>query len=197
MDGQQYLNQISPVAAKHSKLPKFLQNPIAKVLTLGVLGLIVILIIGAMLSGGSKTENKSGIFVLRNDLSELSRIVTTYKPNVRSASSQQNTNSLLSVLASSTRSLTGYIAENVEEPETPVEDTSFDAATLEHELFSAATGQSFDHAYARKIALAISSIMTNEKTIYDSTSNTDLKNLLSTSYNSLATIYDNFNNYSE
>ena len=64
-------------------------------------------------------------------------------------------------------------------------------------MFEAKINGILDRIYAHKMAYEISLITTREAQIMKSINNDTLNEILTTSYNSLETLYDKFNNFSE
>lgn len=199
MDGQQYLDQISPATSKKSILPGILGTTMGKVIVGGVLGLLlvsIIAIVGLSL-GSNKTGGKSKVYSLNSDLSTLSQIADYYEPYLKSAKLRNYTSSLNINLADSGRELDNFIAENYDATTEPSVTNAAYLGTLEQELFEATISASFDAAYARKMAIATSKLMSDIQDIYDSANKSNLKSVLSSIYDRLSSSYDQFNNYSE
>ena len=72
-----------------------------------------------------------------------------------------------------------------------------DAEELNTELFEAKINGILDRIYAHKMAYEISIMLSEENRIYNSTSDSALKDLIGTSHNSLEQLYDKFNSFSE
>lgn len=200
MDGQDYLNQISAQARpeKKSKL-NFMNSPIFKVSIGGIIALILIVIIGSILtssSGGIKSRSISLKYHIDNTLN----IISTYQPDIKSSNLRSSSASLYSVLSNTSRELTDYLignfnyADGSETYQTDFENASMNSAILESDLFNAKINGILDKVYASKMAYEISSIMSEENTIYDSTDDAYFQSILSASYQSLETLYPNFNN---
>ena len=200
MDGQDYLNQISAQARpeKKSKL-NFMNSPIFKVSIGGIIALILIVIIGSILtssSGGIKSRSISLKYHIDNTLN----IISTYQPDIKSSDLRSSSASLYSVLSNTSRELTDYLignfnyADGSETYQTDFENASMNSAILESDLFNAKINGILDKVYASKMAYEISSIMSEENTIYDSTDDAYFQSILSASYQSLETLYPNFNN---
>ena len=67
---------------------------------------------------------------------------------------------------------------------------------LEASLFEAKITGVLDNIYANKMVYEVSLIMTEEAQLSSKTDNDKLKEVLTTSYNSLNKLYDEFNNFS-
>ena len=68
---------------------------------------------------------------------------------------------------------------------------------LNTELFSAKINGILDRIYAHKMAYEISIITSKEASIIRDVSDAELKEALTSSYNSLNNLYDKFNDFSE
>ena len=170
-----------------------------KVIVGGVLGLLlvsIIAIVGLSL-GSNKTGGKSKVYSLNSNLSTLSQIADYYEPYLKSAKLRNYTSSLNVNLADSGRELDNFIAENYDATTEPSVTNAAYLGTLEQELFEATISASFDAAYARKMAIATSKLMSDIQDIYDSANKSNLKSVLSSIYDRLSSSYDQFNNYSE
>ena len=66
-----------------------------------------------------------------------------------------------------------------------------------NELFEAKINGLLDRVFAHKMALEIFSVMSDEAGIINASSDEALKNLLTTSYDSLNNLYTQFNDFSE
>ena len=79
------------------------------------------------------------------------------------------------------------------------EEAKLTADELSSELFAAKINGLLDRTFAHKMSLEIYSVMGEEMTIYNSTSDTEtaLREILSSSYDSLNNLYTQFNDFSE
>ncbi len=202
MDRQDYLNQISAknLPAKGGKL-KVLSSKFFWVGVIGIGALILIIVMGALIGGG-KTSGKDQLYSLILHINNTSELVETYQPDVKSSSLRSHSASLYSVLSNTSKELTEFaeekynfkekdIKENLVEEETTAKDG------LEAELFEAKINGILDRIYAHKMAYEISLITNREAQIMKSINNDVLDEILTTSYNSLDTLYDRFDNFSE
>ena len=199
MDGQQYLDQISPATSKGFKLPGILSSTLGKAIVAGLVGLILIIILAVVgLSlGGSKTGAKSSVYSLNSNLSTFAQIADYYEPYLKSSELRNYTSSLAVNIADSTREIDNFIAENYDNSTEAAVTTAAYLATLEEQLFEATVSASFDAAYARKMAIAANKLLSDIQDIYGSSSSSSLKSVLSSVYDRLSSSYDQFNNYSE
>ena len=201
MDGQQYLNQITPTPNKHSSLPKFLSNTAGKLIVGGIIATILIIIVGSALKGETH-EIGSDLLSLKAHLDSFSETITKYGSHAKDSTLRTATNDLSTALANSNQELTDHLTEKYEFSKNGVPEETAAAeseyfSTLNAALLLASSGQSFDHAYARKMALAINRLMDTELGIYNYATDADEKNMLATFYNDLLSIYNSFNNYSK
>ena len=199
MDGQQYLDQISPATNKNSKLSKLLSNTAGKIIVLGVgaiIAFVVILIIGSSLSG-SKKDLKYQIFSLGADIDTVSQIAEDHKADIKSSALRKSTSSLVLSLNNLSEKLGTFAINAYPEEDPSTGEVNAYIATIGDDLRAAATGYNFDTAYARKIAIAIDDINTEVYDIYISTKNGELQEILAEIQESILTFYDQFNNYSE
>ena len=147
-------------------------------------------------SGGIKSRSISLKYHIDNTLN----IISTYQPDIKSSDLRSSSASLYSVLSNTSRELTDYLignfnyADGSETYQTDFENASMNSAILESDLFNAKINGILDKVYASKMAYEISSIMSEENTIYDSTDDAYFQSILSASYQSLETLYPNFNN---
>lgn len=204
METQEYLNQISESVRPDQK-PKssfgFLNSIYVKIILGAVAGLIVIALLGSLLSS-LRVDNKSKVFSLKVRLANTTTTVQTYQPSLKSSDLRSNTASLLSVLSNTSRDLTAYIEEKYSKTEKEVEKTATASEAeakeeLEAELFSAKINGILDRIFAHKMAYEISIITSREAELINSSGNSELAEILTTSYNSLANLYDKFNDFSE
>lgn len=199
MDKQEYLNQIA-ATNRPAKQPtkgifasKFLWVGIA-----GVAALILIILIGSVI-GGAKGGISQKVFALQLHLENTSEVIQTYQPNVKSSVLRSSSASLYSVLSDTNRKMTDYIAEHYADKasEKLVEEATLEKDGLAADLFEAKINGILDRIYAHKMAYEISLFMTEETQIYDATGDENLKEMMTASRNSLNTLYDQFNNFSE
>lgn len=204
METQEYLNQISasvrPEKSSGGRL-KFLNSIYVKVILGAVVGLILIAILGAVI-GGTRGDESSKVISLNARVANTESIIKTYQPNVKSSELRSNSASLASVLLNTANDLTTYTTakyakkdkDTLKAIETNEAETKED---LGNELFKAKINGILDRIFAHKMAYEISVIATREEEIIKTTRDGDLKEILTTSYNSLANLYDKFNEFSE
>ena len=202
MNDKEYLKQISSAVRpeKKSKM-SFLSSPIAKTLSIGVVGLIVIIIIGSMLGGG-KASTVSKTASLKFHLDNTAVAISDYKKFIKSSDLRSSSASLYSVLTNTSKEVAeilpklGFSSDSADSKKLSAKATK-DKEALENDLFEAKINGTLDRIFALKMAYEISIIMSDEAEIHNATSNEDLKSSMSSSYNSLSVLYDKFNDFSE
>ena len=200
MDGQDYLNQISASVRpeKKSKM-SFMNSTIFKVIAGAVVAFIVIVIVGAIISGGKAGARDQAISLKLNIDSTLS-VISKFQPSVKSSDLRSSSASLYSVLSNTNRELTSFITEQYDynaknDDKKFADDVDLERDGLESALFEAKINGVLDQVYANKMAYVISLISTKETSLYNATSNKELQSLLTTSYSSLKNLYDKFSDF--
>ncbi len=203
MEGQEYLNRIS---ADNRPIKKTKTNGIfsSKFFIVGMVGLIalmLIIIVGAILNGGKGGE-KNLAFKLKLHFDNTEEIIQKYQPIVKSSDLRSSSASFYSILSNTNRDLTEYLTEKYNFKEKSVDKNITEEATLakdglESELFEAKINGILDRIYAHKMAYEISLFTSEEAKIINTTNNTRLKELLTSSYDSLENLYDKFKDFSE
>ncbi|MBR3322164.1 hypothetical protein IKG05_00780 [Candidatus Saccharibacteria bacterium] len=204
MDGQQYLNQISESnrpAPKAKGINGLLSSKFFLVGAIGIALLIVIIIFGSILSSG-KGDEKSLSYSLLLHLNNTTAIVQDYQPYIKSSNLRSYSASLQGILSNTSSQLTAYLEEKYNFNIKDISDSLEEEATLakddlESDLFEAKINGVLDRTYAYKIAYEIALITTEETSLIKSTKDESLQNILSSSYESLTTLYDQFDNFSE
>jgi hypothetical protein len=202
MDRQEYLNQIS-ATNQPTKSPKsgIFASKFFWVGVIGVAAFILIMIIGSALGGGS-TSAKDKLYALILHINNTSELISEYQPNVKSSELRSHSASLSSILANTNKGLNDYATSkyNFKEKDIPKKITEEETTAkdeLQSELFEAKINGILDRVYAHKMAYEISLITTRESQLLKSANNDDLKEALTTSYNSLNNLYSKFNDFSE
>ena len=206
METQEYLNQISakvrPEKQKSGGL-NFLNSIYVKIILGAEVGLILLAILGSLI-GGTKTDESSKVISLGIRISNTEKVIQNYKANVKSSELRSDATSVLSVLSNTSRDLTAYTAEKYasktkdKDAQKKLEAKEAKASEeLENELFSAKINGVLDRVFAHKMAYEIAVIATREEEIIKSARDASLVEILTTSYNSLANLYDKFNDFSE
>lgn len=202
MDNQAYLDQISATTRPAKKSPSNFLSSLAFKIIIGVgIAFIIMAIIGAVLSG-INGNTKSNSISLKLHFDNLSKTISTYQPSLKSSTLRSYSASLSSIISSTNRDLTTYITEAYEYKDNSVDKKllSTEAALydeLNQELFNAKINGLLDRTYARKMAYEISIVTSREASLIKSLKDDTIKSSLTSSHNSLATLYDDFNNFSE
>ena len=203
MEGQEYLNQISATNRPMQKPHKSLFS--SKFLLVGIIGLAVlifIIIIGAIV-GGNKTDEKSLNYALKLHVDNTASIIKEYQSNVKSSELRSNSASLQNVLLTTSTDLTNYLTakynfkNDKDIDKKLIEEATLAKDELSSELFEAKINGILDRIFAHKMAYEISLIQSEESKILKNTKNDDLQALLNKSYESLTTLYEEFDNFSE
>lgn len=200
MEGRDYLNQISASVRpeKKSKLG-FMNSMFFKLGVGAVIAFVVIMIIGMIISGGKAGAEDQAIS-LKLNIDNTLEVIAEYQPSVKSSDLRSNSASLYSVLTNTNRELTNFITEKYnykpkDDDKKFAEKVSQERYELESALFEAKINGILDQVYASKIAYTILLISSKEDSLFNASSDQTLQTLLTTSYNSLETLYDQFNNF--
>lgn len=208
MNGQDYLDKIAatsrpgvPAKAGGSWLANLWANRFFKVGAIGVVGLILIVIVGLIVGGGSSPKEQTYRLMLH--LNNTGELISEYQPSVKSSELRSSSASLAGVLANTSRELMTYVTEKFNyKSERDIDEKLTEQAKLEmdglnSELFEAKINGLLDRIYAHKMAYEISAFMSEESSLYSATSDDSLRTLLKTSYDSLENLYSKFNDFSE
>lgn len=205
MDGQQYLDQISktnlPKRAPVGKR-KFWQNKFFITGVIGVVGVLIIVLIGAIIKANTVSE-KSLVEKLSLHLSGTIEAIDEYQTYVRSSDLRSSSASLKGILSDTNSSVASYLTEKYSLKNTNNydkklrEEAEVDSTELKTDLFEAKINGILDRVYAHKMAYEISILKSEESRIYDITNNASFKEALDTSYKSLENLYSSFNDFSE
>ncbi len=203
MESQEYLNQISAKVAPakpKSGVSGILSSKITWLIVGAIVLFILFAIIGAVL-GATKGNLKKDAIELQLQLDSLSEVISEYQPKVKSSQLRSNSASLSTVITNTNSKLMDYLAEAYEYKKNSNKDLAEQIKTeqdaLLNELFEAKITGVLDRIYAHKMAFEITKLMNEEAKIYNEARDDVLKSILDESYNSLKTLYDNFNNFSE
>lgn len=201
MDKQEYLNQISATVTPVKQPSKFTSSPFFKIIIIGLSALVLVILFGVILSSIQGRE-KSRSISLKLHLDNLSATISEYQPSVKSSALRSHSASLSSILSNTNRDLTDFLTTKYDFKPKSVDQNLLTTETalsdsLNTELFEAKINGLLDRVYARKMAYEISYLATHESELIKSTKSSALKDLLTTSYNSLSNLYDKFNDFSE
>ncbi len=205
MDGQQYLDQISktnlPKRATVGK-KKFWQNKFFIISMIGVVGVLIIVLIGAIIKANTVSE-KSLVEKLNLHLTGTISAIDEYQNYIKSSDLRSSSASLKGILSDTNSSVSSYATEKYNLKNTNNYDKTLretaetDSAELKNDLFEAKINGILDRIYAHKMAYEISVIKSEESRIYDITNSSSLKEALDTSYKSLENLYSSFSDFSE
>ena len=182
-------------------MPKFLSSKLF-IFGAGALILsILMMIVGAIISSGRISE-KDSTYALQLHLDNTAVVMKSYQPSVKSSTLRSNSASLYSVLTNTSKNLDNYLTEKYDFREKDSDNKIAEQATLEKddlesELFNAKINGILDRIYAHKIIYEISALMNEESTLLKKSKDESLKNILTTSYQSLENLYKSFSEYSE
>ena len=203
MDGQEYLNQISATnrPEKSSKFSKILTSKYFLIGAIAVVALILIMVVGAALSSGKSNEKEDGYALLLH-LNNTGELVNTYQSDVKSSELRASSASLGGVLSETSKQLDEYLTAKYNVKEKDIKKDIVDEANLQKdglnsELFEAKINGILDRVFAHKMAYEIALISTEESKLIKTTKNDNLRDLLTTSYDSLDNLYSKFNDFSE
>ena len=204
MNGQEYLNRISTKKRIETKKGQngIFSSKFFWIGLIGVIGLILIMILGAILgSAGDKEKTKAFQFLahLENTIS----VVQEYQPSIKSSDLRSSSASLYGVLTNINTDAMNYVTEKYNIKATKdidknvAEQAKTERDALNDELYKAKINGTLDRIFAYKMASEISTFMSQENELHNITKDETLKETLSQSYNSLKNLYDKFNNFSE
>ena len=203
MDGQEYLNQISATnrPEKSSKFSKILTSKYFLIGAIAVVALILIMVVGAALSSGKSNEKEDGYALLLH-LNNTGELVNTYQSDVKSSELRASSASLGGVLSETSKQLDEYLTAKYNIKEKDIKKDIVDEANLQKdglnsELFEAKINGILDRVFAHKMAYEIALISTEESKLIKTTKNDNLRDILTTSYDSLDNLYSKFNDFSE
>lgn len=202
MDGESYLNEISKTV-KPVKPGKgaFLRAKWFKFVLVAVVAFVLIMIVGGVLGGiRDSVKNKTIELILRID--NVGKTVNDYKSSLKSSDLRSSSVSLTGILSDTSNKLTAYATENLQYVPSKVSKNLTEAETLHNDelsqaLFNAKINGLLDRTFTHKMIYETALILNMESSLYDATSNAQLKEILSSSYDSLKVLYDNFNEFSE
>ncbi|MBR2803084.1 hypothetical protein IKE19_00675 [Candidatus Saccharibacteria bacterium] len=202
MDKQDYLNKISatskpPSAKKQSFLKSFYFKLIAGLCA----AILVVVIIGIIISNG-RVDVKSQSIDLKLHLDGTMEMISEYQSDVKSSDLRSSSASLYGVLSNANSSLEKFLTEKhgikiKSLDKKLLAKAEEEKEELNTELFSAKINGILDRIYAHKMAYEISIITSKEASIIRDVSDAELKEALTSSYNSLNNLYDKFNDFSE
>jgi len=202
MNDKEYLNQISS-SVRPEKKPKmsFMSSPIFKALAIGVIAFVMIVVLGSIL-GGNKGDLENSTIALKLHLDNTSEIVSKYQKSIKSSDLRSSSASVYSVLTNTSREVTDYLTakysyKSGSGDKKIIEEATLNKDGLDTDLADAKINGTLDRIFALKMKYEISLLMAEETNIYNTTGDTTLKNIMNSSYNSLETLYNKLNDFSE
>ena len=177
----------------------FMNSTIFKVAAVAVVVFILIAIVGGILGGG-KEGAKDQAISLKLNLDSTLEVIAEFQPSVKSSDLRSSSASLYSVLSNTNRDLSTYITENYnykpkEDNKKFENDVALERDGLESALFEAKINGILDQVYANKMAYTISLIYSKEANLKKANNSEELEAILTSSMNSLDTLYDKFDDF--
>jgi len=200
MNSMDYLNKISSeTKTKPTSSSLFSSKPL-RIGLIAAAALAIFIIIFGLIKNNSTSENDL-LETLNLRATNLTTSVDAYTKHVKSSNLRSAGSSLSSVLESITLNLTPELEAKGLKPEKPsskiLESETTLSNSLNYSLESGKLNGILDRTYAREFALQISLLLSLESELYSETSNENLKTFINTSYESLKTLYPNFDEFSE
>lgn len=202
MDGQEYLKQISTSNRPTSKKGRNIFTSKYFMLGIGALVVLIIIIIIGSILHGNKNNDKNSLYSLLLHIDNTSKLIQDYQPEIKSSTLRSYSASLYGVLTNTSKKLTKHLTENYDYDSKKVDKKIVEEATLnkdglESNLFEAKINGLLDRVFTHKMIYEISILDSEEAKIINTTDNSELKEILTTSQKGLEVLYENFNNYSE
>lgn len=205
MDNFAYLNQISksahakstPTKKSGGLLSKF---SIGKIALIGIVGFFLLMALGGLLGSiNNKPKELSKQIYLRS--TNLSSVLTTYNPSVKSSRLRSISVSLITVLNHTSSQLSAYIGgeKYKEEDLLPKKKTAESETALTEELElslnNAKLNGILDRIYENQLTLQVSLLLSLTSQLLARTKDESLISILSPFYYSLETIHNNLESY--
>lgn len=178
-----------------------LSSPFFKVGVIGLVLLIIIMIIGSILGGNGENAETYAIRLLLH-LDNTAEVISDYQSGVKSSDLRSSVATLYSVLSNTSREVTsflenkyGYNSSSADKD--LVEEADLSKDELVTDLFQAKINGTLDRIIAHKMQYEITMFNSEETDLYKATSDNSLRTALESSLNSLETLYDKFNSFSE
>ena len=204
MDSQDYLDQISKSARPVKPAKKGLSGILSSIwfkLGLGALALLIVMVIfGSILGGRTTLEERCTTMKLKMD--GVAEVVSEYQPFVKSSLLRSISASLKGVLTNTSSQLNNFMINAYQYEEGKVkqavrEEAELNKEALSNDLFEAKINGLLDRTFAHKMANEIYLIMSDEAGIANDSEEAELKEILTSSYDSLNNLYTQFNDFSE
>ena len=158
------------------------------------------MIIGSMLGGGGENAKTSAIKLLLH-LDNTAEVISDYQSDIKSSDLRSSVATLHSLLTDASRRVTSYLENNYgyrsgSADKKLTEQADLDRENLESDLFNAKINGILDRIIAHKMEYEITIFQSEEQTLSKEANDGELKSALSSSMNSLETLYDKFNSFS-
>ncbi len=200
MDRQEYLNQISAgVKPPKPRVRSLFSSKFFWIVIACVLFMAIILIAGNLATSNRVTVEDRVVELLLH-VDNTYDIIDEYQSDLKSSTLRGYSASLSGILGGTSGQLTTYATEKYGYKPKSVDKEVQSAADQAHqelndELFSAKINGELDNFFALKMVYEISTILTPEQAILNTTKNEDLTNILTSSHESLTNLYNNFDGY--
>ncbi|MBQ6130625.1 hypothetical protein IJI72_03005 [Candidatus Saccharibacteria bacterium] len=200
MNDLEYLNSISPTSAQKKPALPFFDKKM-KIVLFSLLGAVIVAVATAVLVPMLTPEpaNPSAdLSLVYARASSLETVVSTYNSKISSPSLRAAGTTLDTILTDLSSRTSSTLAETykIKKPTISANETSaFQKAT--EKLESARLNGLLERAYASEIAYQISRLSLAEEAALESVSDSPTRDYLSSSYTSLAQLYETFSSYSE
>lgn len=210
MDGQDYLTQISMDDTRPKKrqsssggglgidFGKILHSKVFLGVVIGFVVLILVMIVMTVISGG-KEDMPTMVTNLQSEVDETTEMIRKYQDRVKSSTVRSNGASLYSVLSGTSLGLKGYIEAAYPDKKEPTEKElaklEESKAALDEELFAAKITGKLDWTFSQKMAEQIANILEMEDKVMKQAKDEELKQIITSNYDSLVNLYNAFDNY--
>lgn len=208
MDNFAYLNQISKSArAKSTPVVKKSGSPLAKlsigrIAIIGIVGFFLLMAVGGLIGNiNGKPKELSKQLYLRT--TNLSSILTTYNPSVKSSRLRSISVSLISVLNHTSGQLSTYIGgEKSKDDDLLPKQKTIDSETalseeLNLSLNHAKLNGILDRTYENQLTLQVSLLLSLTSQVLARTKDEALTSILKSFYFSLETIHNSLESYTD
>ncbi|MBQ2660415.1 hypothetical protein IJF86_03315 [Candidatus Saccharibacteria bacterium] len=195
MDNISYLNQIS-ASAQPKKSDSLFGDKKLHIFFISAAAIFIACILFAIINS---IVNRETDYLPRLNLraQNLSSVIKTYNPHVKSSSLRAAGASLSSIIDNITTALPAYIDTEKELPESITSEESDILSGITTSLAEAKINGLLDRAYARELSYGVSLLISLETEALNHAKNDSAKTFLSSSMDSLNNILPAFSNFSE
>ena len=167
-----------------------------------LIALILIMIVGSILGGNGNSDMKTNLATLELRLEGTTEVISEYQQYLKSSRLKSISAALGSELTNTAKKIETYLDEKYEYDTGSLNSKITDAAeydriSLNNDLFEAKINGLLDRIFVHKMDHEITTFMSEEQAIISSADDSDVQNMLKTSYSSLTTIYDEISSFSE